>query len=77
MSALGQKSALPPKADIHCDGRNVRFGPEAEATRFHIVVPESGHSALIENITCPPQQVRQRSPYALYAHTSDGEASCH
>jgi hypothetical protein len=39
MSALGQKrtfrialamSALPPKADIHCDGRNVRFGPEAD-----------------------------------------------
>jgi len=37
-------SALPPKADM--------AGPEAEATRFHIVVPESGHSALIENITC-------------------------
>jgi hypothetical protein len=46
MSALGQKqtlirvqpmSALPPKADM---------------TRFHIDVPESGQSALIESITC-------------------------
>jgi hypothetical protein len=46
MSALGQKrtlnrlhpmSALPPKADM---------------TRFHIDVPESGYSALIESITC-------------------------
>jgi hypothetical protein len=45
-------SALPPKADMCGAKRNVRFGPEAEATRFHIVVPESGHSALIENITC-------------------------
>jgi hypothetical protein len=23
-------SALPPKADIHCGNRNVRFGPEAD-----------------------------------------------
>jgi hypothetical protein len=39
MSALGQKqtfavqngmSALPPKADIHSDGSNVRFVPEAD-----------------------------------------------
>jgi hypothetical protein len=46
MSAMGQKqtlsdisamSALPPKADM---------------TRFHIDVPESVYSALIESITC-------------------------
>jgi hypothetical protein len=61
MSALGHKrtfasqkvmSALPPKADMCGTTMDVRYGPEAEATRFHIVVPESGHSALIENITC-------------------------
>ena len=38
-------SALPPIATLIAFFRHVRFGPEAEATRFHIVVPESGHSA--------------------------------
>jgi hypothetical protein len=26
-------SALPPKADIHCDSRNVSFGPLADILR--------------------------------------------
>jgi hypothetical protein len=42
MSSLGQKqtsrpeismSALPPKADIHCDSWNVSFGPGADIRR--------------------------------------------
>jgi hypothetical protein len=42
MSHMGQKqtwhrrivmSALPPKADIHCSSRNVRFGPRADISR--------------------------------------------
>jgi hypothetical protein len=28
------------------------LGQKRKATRFHIVVPERGHSALIENMTC-------------------------
>ena len=60
MSALGHKrtsravqlmAALPPKADIGGRIFDVRFVPEADATRFHIDVPESEHSALIESIT--------------------------
>jgi hypothetical protein len=44
MSALGQKqtsrseiamSALPPKADIHCDSRNVSFGPITDIIADH------------------------------------------
>jgi hypothetical protein len=43
MSALGQKqtsrlvsamSALPPKADIRCRDRHVRFVPEADITQL-------------------------------------------
>jgi hypothetical protein len=46
MSAFGHKrafsrsvamSAIPPKADIHCDGRNVRFVPIADIERLYSI----------------------------------------
>jgi hypothetical protein len=49
-----------PHSDRTADIARGGSEPKADATRFHIDVPESGHSALIENIPAePPQQVRQ------------------
>jgi hypothetical protein len=58
MSALGQKrtlkrlepmSALPPKADIGTQSRNVRFGSKADIGAHPVNVrftPESGHESV-------------------------------
>jgi len=51
MSALGQKrtlrgvrpmSALPPKADMDQDGRDVRLVPEAELIAIHFLLARGG-----------------------------------
>ena len=57
----GRRPHMTAKADVHCDGRNIRFGPRTDACRASssaAVYEATEHQMLLAALRLPSAQMR-------------------